>query len=110
MDRNTRIKIAIYISIISFGILLFFLINPLGIKLGYQLQGGKPPREEETVNIDEMLMEYKKQVADYEKFADSDNPTQQKWAETAKEKANQIANEYNKYSNEKLEIIGDKKE
>ena len=106
-DRNDRIKIIIYVSIILVSVFLFFLINPFGIKMGYQLQGGKPPKSEEKINLDEMLMEYKKQVADYEKFADSDNPTQQKWAETAKEKANQIANEYNKYSNEKLEMIGD---
>lgn len=85
---------------------VFFYFTPLGVKLSYWLQGGRTPEAQtETVNLVELKAEYDKQIDSYNRYKDSANPTQQKWAETARLKANEIAIEYNQHSETKLEII-----
>lgn len=74
----------------------FFYLSSIGIKMGYKLNGGKDAVEDFSENIDELLREYDEQVRTYELYKDSENSTAQKWAATAKEKANDIAFEYNK--------------
>ena len=104
---TNTIKVVTVILAVILAVILFFYFNPFGIKLGYLLSGGGEEATEE-VDVDSLLMEYNKQVADYSKYKDSTNPTQLKWAESAKEKANRIAFEYNAILNKEiLKQIGD---
>ncbi len=85
---------------------VFFYWTPLGIKLSYWLQGGRTSEAQtEAVNLVELKTEYDKQLDNYNRYKDSTNSTQQKWAETARLKVNEIAIKYNQYSETKLEII-----
>lgn len=102
-DLKTTI-ISIVLAIII--CLVFLYCMPLGVKLNYRLQGGHAPETQtETVNLAELKRDYDKQIDNYNRYKDSTNPTQQKWAETARLKANEIATEYNQYSDTKLSII-----
>lgn len=93
---NQKKEVIIYVVIVLLVILAFLRFTPIGIELSYWLMGGKEPVDEsETINFEDIEFEYKKQISIYEKYCDSENPEQQKWAETARQKANELANEYN---------------
>lgn len=96
--------------IIVIVIIAFFYLNPLGIKWGYNFLGGNKNEENNEVLDDAavLMMEYEKYVKAYEMYCGSDNATQKGWAESAKKKANRIAEEYNEIMNEEiLRLIGD---
>ena len=104
---SERIKTSIVSILVTATIcFVFFYWTPLGVKLSYWIQGGRTPEAQaEIVNLVELKVEYDKQIDSYNRYKDSTNPTQQKWAETARLKANEAAIEYNQYSETKLEII-----
>ena len=104
---NERVKTSIVSILLTAAIcFVFFYWTPLGVKLSYWIQGGRTPEAQtETVNLVELKAEYDKQLDSYNRYKDSTNPTQLKWAETARLRANEIAIEYNQYSETKLSII-----
>lgn len=104
-DENTITVIAI-ISIIILTLILYLCFSPLGIRFGYHALGGKDAVDtEESVNMEELREKYNTYVAEYEKYRYGDNLTQIKWANSARENANKIAEEYNSLSEDKLELI-----
>lgn len=92
----------IFIIVICLVLFIEFLyINPFGIKLGYVLSGGKTTSES-SLNLDELRRDYNESVSTYYMYKDSDNTTAAQWAETAKQKANDIAKQYNEIMNENI--------
>lgn len=73
----------------------FLYIDPIGIKIGYMANGGYSNTEPNQKNADELLRDYKEQLQTYDAYKNSTNPTAQKWAKTALQKANDIAETYN---------------
>ena len=84
----------IAIVILLLGLLAFFYINPIGIQIGYQMAGGSEIAVMQTDNPDTILHDYYRELDTYGRYCDSDNPTAQKWAEAAKEKAESLAEQY----------------
>lgn len=86
----------------------FFYANPFGISIGYRLSGGEMQSTIERKNPDALLRNYNDYVRTYELYKNSENATAQKWAMDAKEKANNVAHEYNILIGEyKLDYIGE---
>ena len=97
----TRKGYLIALILILIGAILFFYFNPLGIKIGYSIHGGKEPvKVSETLNAEAIYHEYLNQIDTYDRYRNDDNPTAQKWAENAKNKANELADQYNELMGE----------
>ena len=94
MNKITLIRILTIILLIV-ALLVFFFHNKIGIRLGYLMNGGGREVDSNKMNPDVILHEYYYQVDTYDRYRGSDNPTAQKWAEAAKEKANAMASQYN---------------
>lgn len=84
----------IIIIIIVIASLLYLYLDKNGIKIGYEMNGGKPVQEE-PINLDSLLKEYNESVETYELYKNSTNSTALSWAEKAKRRANEVADEYN---------------
>lgn len=99
----------ILIILIVLIVVFTFLYNTqVGIKIGYWLNGGEKIKSVERDNSAAMLRDYNEYRTTYEKYKDSTNPTALGWAESAKEKANIIADKYNMINeNNKLNKIGE---
>lgn len=107
IKMNEYSKYILIISIVLIIIVIFSIVSPIGIKIFYSLSGGKEPDETVAVNTDKLKQEYYIQVNNYERYYGSDNAVQQKWALNAKNRANEIADEYNSViGNKELELIG----
>lgn len=100
MDDSAK---QIILTIIVLSLLIgFFYTNPFGIKIGYVLSGGNKDLQDDEPNADELQMHYNEYVSTYNLYKDSENYTAAKWAETAKQKANDIARQYNKVMNKNI--------
>ena len=104
--------IILFIVIIIIALLWFLYFDPFGIQLGYKLNGGQETtlvESTKTLNqtADEIKLNYIEQVDTYNLYKNSDNITAQKWAENAKLKANQLADEYYNITKINLEKIGE---
>lgn len=105
---NSNVKLFIISLVILFLVLLeFFYLNPEGIKMGYYLSGGHKTTQTLNRTPAEIQRDYNEQVETYMLYKDEVNQTAQKWAETARQKANSLAKEYNNLMNDYiLEEIG----
>lgn len=97
-----RICFLITLLILIIVVIQFMFITPAGIRLGYKLSGGGQPNVDESNRESELLRDYEEQLSTYIKYKDSENITAKQWAESAKQKANEIAVEYNNISNKNL--------
>ena len=105
MKANDVERLAVILLILA-AILVFLYTDPIGIKIGYRISGGEKTAEL-TENEQALLRDYKEYVMTYKTYRDSDNPTCRSWAETAKQKANAMADEYGRIGKYVLEKIGE---
>lgn len=105
VEIAAHIGLVLFILVILFAFLYF---NPVGIKIGYWLSGGSAENEYEEFEDEELLRDYKEYKSTYEMYVDTSNVTSEKWAETARQKANKIADKYNELVGENiLEKLGE---
>lgn len=90
--KISKILIAILLLI---SLLVFFFHNRLGILLGYRMNGGAEEADIHAVDRDVILHQYYNELDTYDRWRDSDNPTAQEWARSAKERADILAEQYN---------------
>lgn len=97
----TELKRFIIILTVLFLVLLeFFYLNPNGIKLGYYLSGGHKTTATITSTPAEIKRDYEEMVAVYTLYKNDDNEIAKRWSDTAKQKANSLAKEYNNLMDE----------
>ena len=100
MKNKPLISVVISVTLIALLLLEFFLLNPLGIRLGYFMSGGKTTVQSSGMMPSELRREYEEMVNVYNLYKDDENSTSRRWAETAREKANSLAEEYNYLMND----------
>lgn len=107
---NTNIKMVIIIFALILVVLIITYMTPLGIKIGYYINGGKKQKttNETDTYKEELLRDYEKYKYNYELYKESLNPTSKKWSINFMIKANEIAEKFNKISTDiKLDKIGE---
>ena len=97
-----RVSLLITLLILIIAVIQFMFLTPAGIRLGYKLNGGGQSNNDGSNRADELLRDYEEQLSTFIKYKDSDNLTARQWADKAKQKANEIAMEYNNIFNENL--------